>query len=998
MAINFRGYLFDDSGNAIQGATVQLLEQDGDQEASTTTDSNGLWYFNESDEDNYDVKITRGSSIRYIQWDDQISIKELDVRNNTAAATPAATFTNTFNAATNTVASFRSLRGTGADDDEMYIRYYMDDASSNTTEVARMTIKLTSASAASEDSEINWGVAVNGSIVDVLKISNTAGGATNMTLDVAGDLSLDADGGDIFFKDAGTTFGSATNSSGNLILKSGTTTALTFSGANLTAAGTIGSGAITSTGIVTGTGFTAGSAVLAEAELELLDGLTAGTAIASKVVTTDANIDTSGQRNLTITGELDAATLDISGNADIDGTTNLDAVDIDGNVQLDGTFTVGVDDTGYDVKLFGATASAYMLWDASADDLVFAGAAGIDLAGDIDVDGTANLDNTDIDGTFAVDGTTISLDATTSLNIDNSNTSNGVTIGTATSGMPITLGHGTSEVTVGDNLTVTGDLTVSGTTTTVSSSTLTIGDTLIKLGQAYTGAAYDQGIIFTRGDGSSSNTANRAVLWDESADEFVFALTNTEAGTTSGNVTLDDMANLHVGGLTADDTITFGSLGDGTITITAFVDEDDMSTNSATLVPTQQSVKAYVDSLGASGAITAITSLLATDIVIGEDAQTKIDFGTPNEIDFMVDNAVRLTLTSGALYPVTNNQIDLGTSSLEFKDAFFDGTVTADAFAGALTGNVTGNASGTAATVTGGTQANITAAANLVTVGTIGTGVWQGTAIASAYIAADAITGAKIADDAIDSEHYTNASIDNAHLADNAVDTAEIADNAVTLAKMASGTDGNIISYDASGNPVAIATGTDGQVLTSTGAGSPPAFEDAGGGGAWAFIASSGALSNAASVEFTGLNSSLYDHYVFWIQHIHSVEDDVWLFAHSSTAGDTGYDTTYGDYHSNGSSDAAGFYINTHGLGNAADEYGISGRFELYAPHDANNFTYGTSFITQMNTNGTVNTRVGDGSSGGARLAAEVVDAIQFKFSNGNIQSGEIVMYGLKNA
>ena len=53
----------------------------------------------------------------------------------------------------------------------------------------------------------------------------------------------------------------------------------------------------------------------------------------------------------------------------------------------------------------------------------------------------------------------------------------------------------------------------------------------------------------------------------------------------------------------------------------------------------------------------------------------------------------------------------------------------------------------------------------------------------------------------------------------------EVADNSITLAKMASGTDGNIISYDASGNPVAIATGSDGQVLTSTGAGSPPAFE-----------------------------------------------------------------------------------------------------------------------------------------------------------------------------
>jgi hypothetical protein len=52
----------------------------------------------------------------------------------------------------------------------------------------------------------------------------------------------------------------------------------------------------------------------------------------------------------------------------------------------------------------------------------------------------------------------------------------------------------------------------------------------------------------------------------------------------------------------------------------------------------------------------------------------------------------------------------------------------------------------------------------------------------------------------------------------------KVADNAITLAKMASGTDGNIISYDASGNPVAIATGDAGQVLTSAGAGQPPAF------------------------------------------------------------------------------------------------------------------------------------------------------------------------------
>ena len=59
--------------------------------------------------------------------------------------------------------------------------------------------------------------------------------------------------------------------------------------------------------------------------------------------------------------------------------------------------------------------------------------------------------------------------------------------------------------------------------------------------------------------------------------------------------------------------------------------------------------------------------------------------------------------------------------------------------------------------------------------------------------------------------------------------TAQIADDAVTLAKMAPGTDGNVISYDASGNPVAVATGSAGQVLTSAGAGAPPTFAAAGG-------------------------------------------------------------------------------------------------------------------------------------------------------------------------
>ena len=80
------------------------------------------------------------------------------------------------------------------------------------------------------------------------------------------------------------------------------------------------------------------------AELNILDGVTAttaelnysdtgaavGTVVASKVVTVDANKDVSSFRNITLTGELDAGSLDISGDADIDGTLEADAITVNG--------------------------------------------------------------------------------------------------------------------------------------------------------------------------------------------------------------------------------------------------------------------------------------------------------------------------------------------------------------------------------------------------------------------------------------------------------------------------------------------------------------------------------------------------------------------------------------------------------------------------------------------------------------------------------------------
>jgi len=74
-------------------------------------------------------------------------------------------------------------------------------------------------------------------------------------------------------------------------------------------------------------------------------------------------------------------------------------------------------------------------------------------------------------------------------------------------------------------------------------------------------------------------------------------------------------------------------------------------------------------------------------------------------------------------------------------------------------------------------------------------------------------------------------SVSTAKLADDAVTTIKILDDNVTLAKMAGGTDGNLITYDASGNPAHVLTGAATQVLTSNGAGAAPTFEDAAGGG-----------------------------------------------------------------------------------------------------------------------------------------------------------------------
>jgi len=103
-------------------------------------------------------------------------------------------------------------------------------------------------------------------------------------------------------------------------------------------------------------------------------------------------------------------------------------------------------------------------------------------------------------------------------------------------------GIGANTLTLGASTTtvaIAGNLQVLGTSTTISSNTLTIGDALYVLNtDSMSVPTHDAGFVVERGD-----SANVGLIWDESADEFVF-INTAETGTTAGNVVISSYAAL----------------------------------------------------------------------------------------------------------------------------------------------------------------------------------------------------------------------------------------------------------------------------------------------------------------------------------------------------------------------------------------------------------------------------------------------------------------------
>jgi len=151
-------------------------------------------------------------------------------------------------------------------------------------------------------------------------------------------------------------------------------------------------------------------------------------------------------------------------------------------------------------------------------------------------------------------------------------------------------------------------------------------------------------------------------------------------------------------------------------------------------------------------------------------------------------------------------------------------------------------------------------------------------------------------------------SVGTSQLVDLNVTSGKIADDAVTLAKMASGTDGNIISYDASGNPVAVATGSAGQILTSAGAGAPPTFAAAG-TNAPSWLAY---LSSAQSIPNTTATTLVYQAEVYDTASAYNTSNGV--FTVPSGQGGK-YFVTFATRFTNWNYSEASIYINDGGSG-----------------------------------------------------------------------------------
>jgi len=250
-----------------------------------------------------------------------------------------------------------------------------------------------------------------------------------------------------------------------------------------------------------------------------------------------------------------------------------------------------------------------------------------------------------VSGALVSDGSNISLDSTSTLNIDCSNTSNGITIGTATSGIPISIGHTTSVTTVNDNLAVTGDLTVAGTTSFSDISITNVGDVALDSISA-DGTQID--ITLT------DNNAAALEIKEGSNAYMTFVTTNS-----GEKVQIDKPIVVGGDGTGQDVTFYSGTAGDHFVWDSSEEKLTITGTNSQTALDIADGNVTIADDLAVAGRID-----------LDEDNDTSIRASADDVITFEVAGSDELSLSATALYPATAKGLDLGSATNELGNVY----------------------------------------------------------------------------------------------------------------------------------------------------------------------------------------------------------------------------------------------------------------------------------------------------------------------------------------
>jgi|ETNmetMinimDraft_4_1059912.scaffolds.fasta_scaffold06710_2 cytoskeletal protein CcmA (bactofilin family) len=445
--------------------------------------------------------------------------------------------------------------------------------------------------------------------------------------------------------------------------------------------------------------------------------------------------------DLTIGGALVSATLDISGNADIDGTLEADAYTVDGTAlneyiadtvgamvssNTESGITVAYEDGDNTLDFTVGTLNQDTTGNAAT-------ATALETArtiGGTSFDGTAN-----IAVALAATATTLATARTINgVSFDGSANVTTLTAGTGVgvSGTAVSIGQAvatTDDVTFADvaatgNVTITGNLDVNGTTTTLDTTNSTIADRLIELGTGTSGTpANDMGLVLERG--SSDNVL---IGWDESSDNVVIG-TGSFTGASTGNLTYT-AANFTAG------IGTFSSLD-----ISGNADVDGTMEADAYTVDGTALNEYIADTVGAM-----VSSNTESGITVAyEDGDNTIDFtvGTLNQDTTGTADLITATAnnsTDETVYPTfvdgaTGSQGIETDTGLTYNPS--SGLLTTTTVAAALTGNAsTASALATARTLSftgdvtgtgdfdgsGNLATALTIAANSVALGTDTTG------------------------------------------------------------------------------------------------------------------------------------------------------------------------------------------------------------------------------------------------------------------------------------